>query len=139
MKNETYILSAMGRVVRHANRRIEQLLQEHAVDGIVASHGDLLFQLFEKGPLSMNQVAQLIDRDKSTVTALVTKLIHLGYITKQKDPQDARVSLISLSPKGEELQPIFRQISEQILQQIYQPFSEDEKQLLMSLLRKIEL
>lgn len=132
-------MSLMSRIVRRANKRIEQLLQEHQVNGIVASHGDLLFQLFKQGPLSMNQLALGIDRDKSTVTALVNKLIQLGYICKQKDPQDSRVFLISLTPAGKELEPIFRQISDEIIRSIYQGFSDEDKRLLMGLLGKIEL
>ena len=48
----------------------------------------------------MGNIAQAINRDKSTVTVLVNKLERLKYIEKRKDATDSRVTLIRLTPKG---------------------------------------
>lgn len=75
-------------------------MKRRGIKGILPVHGDILYALMIHGELSMTQIAELVDRKKSTVTTLVDKLIHLGYIEKKRDLGDNRVYLISLTDKG---------------------------------------
>jgi len=54
------------------------------IKGLVTSHGDILYALFQKRTLTMKEIAEGIEKDKSTVTALVNKLIAHGYVQKEK-------------------------------------------------------
>ncbi|WP_189032290.1 MarR family winged helix-turn-helix transcriptional regulator [Paenibacillus albidus] len=137
--NEHEILAAIGRIHRRSNKFIERELKRHQIHGIAPSHGDILFQLYTKEFLTMNQLSCSIDRDKSTITALVEKLVHLGYVNKGQDPQDGRVYRLSLTDKGRELQPVFDKVSEALLAAVYEHFTADEKAQLMGLLNKIGL
>lgn len=137
--NDSYILSLISRIRRRANKFIENELRNRQVAGIAPSHGDILFCLYNYQTLTMHQLSKLIDRDKSTVTVLIYKLVKLGYVNKEQDTQDARVYRLSLTEKGRALQPIFEEISERLLTAIYSDFTPEEKKQILLLLQKIRL
>ncbi|WNR42703.1 MarR family winged helix-turn-helix transcriptional regulator [Paenibacillus roseipurpureus] len=133
------IISILAKIIRSSNKWIEEELHQAGVEGLAPSHGDILFRLYKSESLQMNQIASLIRRDKSTVTVLVNKLIKLGYVSKQQDTSDSRISHICLTPKGKELEPIYEDISRRLIDKVYENFNPDEKEQLMNLLSKIEL
>jgi DNA-binding MarR family transcriptional regulator len=137
--NESYIMSLVGRIHRQGNRFIESELRDRGIEGIAPSHGDILFQLYHHDSLTMHELSRAIDRDKSTVTVLVNKLVKLGYIKKEQDVQDARVYRLSVTEHGKALRPIFEQTSERLLMEIYRDFTADEKQRIVALLNKINI
>jgi DNA-binding MarR family transcriptional regulator len=93
--------------------------------------------LYKKPRLTMAEIAAKIGRDKSTVTALVDKLVRLGYVTKEKDTEDSRVVYVTLTHKGDELKPVFDAISKEVLDVLYLGISEKEKEDLIRILNKI--
>ena len=97
--NETYIISVIGRINRQANKFIENELKRNKIGGIAPSHGDILFQLYKNEFLTMQQLANLIDRDKSTVTVLVEKLVKCGYIDKESDARMLEFTIYRLHRK----------------------------------------
>jgi len=105
--------------------------------GLAPSHGDILWTLFKHGALSMKGLAELIDRDKSTVTVLVNKLILLGYVRKEPDFADSRVTLISLTDEGRGLKDDLIEISQKLISKVYKTLSEDERVSLIGLLKKV--
>jgi DNA-binding MarR family transcriptional regulator len=86
----------------------------------------------------MREIAKKIGRDKSTVTALIKKLIAIGYVEKRKDPSDSRVTLIKLTKEGLGLKQNFEEISEILLKKIYRNFSKTEKEMIIYGLEKID-
>jgi DNA-binding MarR family transcriptional regulator len=131
-------ISLIARVRQRVNGVILTEISRHGMEGIVVSHGDVLYALFHRERMTMAEIADRIAKDKSTVTALVNKLISLGYVTKERDYMDARVVYASLTPKGRELQPVFEEISNQVMGLFYNHISEEEKQELIRILSKIE-
>ena len=86
----------------------------------------------------MRVLARMIDRDKSTVTALVDKLVALGYVEKSRDTTDQRITLVKLTEKGKALRPDLEDISGKLLAKVYKGISEGEKQILIEILTKIK-
>jgi len=85
----------------------------------------------------MREISLQINRDKSTVTALVNKLFKLGYIEKQKHLLDSRSTVIVLTSKGLALRPIFDEISENLLERVYRGIGQKERVEVVSVLEKI--
>lgn len=85
----------------------------------------------------MMELANKIDRDKSTMTALVKKLVAMGYIETVKDKKDSRVTLVTLTKKGLQLKPDFDEISNILLQRTYGHCSSREKEVIVSGLEKL--
>ena len=127
----------ISRIREKANRLLIRELRSHNLQGIVPSHGDILVSLFLQPGLTMKGLAKKIDRDKSTVTALVDKLVRLGYVEKKVDPGDSRITLVSLTTKGLSLKPVFLEISRRLQERVYEHLTEKEKATLIDLLVKI--
>lgn len=133
----TDIISLISRVKEKVNRFIIAKMLENGIEGIVTSHGDIIYALFSRQKMTMAEIAEKIDRDKSTVTALVNKLVQFGYVTKERDTLDTRVIYAELTEKGKELKPVFDLISREVLEEFYFNITEEEKKELFRILEKI--
>ncbi len=131
------IINQISRIRDKAHAFLLKQLEEHQMKGIAPTHGDILWAILSSGELSMKNLAEIIHRDKSTVTALVNKLIKFGYVKKRSDVNDSRVTLISLTPKGLELKDDVIDISIALREKAYQGLTEKDKTVLMKLLDKI--
>lgn len=127
----------IGRIREKANQFILKELAQVGFVNIAPSHGDILATLFQHGECTMTDVASSISRDRSTVTALVNKLIKLGYISSKKDVNDSRSTIIFLTKKGKELEPNFKEISHKLFEIEYKNISENEKEVFERVLEKI--
>lgn len=135
--DEQRIISIIGRIRRFANELILKELANKGIKGLSPSHGDIIAMLAEGDPVSMKAISDRIDRRKNTVTALVDKLIRLGYVRRQRCETDGRQSLVMLTEKGKQLIPDFREISSILIDRAYRGFSPSEKTMLTDLLSRV--
>ncbi len=120
------------------NKLIITELAKNNVTDVVPSHGDILCFLYsEEGSLSVNTLAQKVHRTQPTVTVLVNKLEKLGYVKRIKDDQDQRITMVHLTDKGWELQPIFNHVSEAVNQKVYGNLNEQEQEHFEELLERV--
>lgn len=131
-------ISLISKVRQKVNGYIISEISDKGIDGIVVSHGDIIYALFQKQKLTMAEIAEKIGKDKSTVTALVNKLVRLGYVTKERDTEDTRVVHVALTPQGCKLEPLFEEISRKVIDVFYLDISEEDKEALIRILSKIE-
>jgi DNA-binding MarR family transcriptional regulator len=132
-----HIIFLIGRIQYKANRFLTHELKAHHIKGLAPSHGEILGYLMLLGPLPMSEIARIIDKDKSTITALVNKLLKLGYVEKKSHLTDNRISLIALTSKGTALKTDFQLIAKKLRDQSYMGISDDEREMLVHLLKKL--
>ena len=114
-------------------------LSDHGLGGLSPSHGEILYYLLREGDIKMSVLAKRIHKDKSTVTALVNKLMQQGYVVREKCPNDQRAVLVKLTDKGTALQTVFQAISKELMAQFYAPFSKKELYTMHELVSKINV
>ncbi len=131
------IISLISKVRESANRFIIGEMKRWGVTGLVPSHGDIIFALLKSETLTMKDLSERIGKDKSTVTALVDKLLKLGYVEKTRDTKDSRVIFVTLTDNGRELKPMFDAISKDLMELVYRDISSEEKEALLYTLLKI--
>ena len=136
MKNDRTLFT-IGRINYKVNRFLVQELKQNNLGEISPSHGEIIGSLLLRGSLQMKEIAEIIDKDKSTITSLIHKLIDLGYVEKKKDISDSRISIISLTAKGKALKPLFMDISDKLGKKAFQGVSEQEREILNILLAKL--
>ncbi len=132
------IISLISRVRDNANKYIISEMNRWGIKGLAPSHGDIIFSLLTCETLTMKELAKKIDRDKSTVTALVDKLIKLGYVKKSRDEEDNRIVYVTLTESGKDLKPMFDSISHDLIEKIYKGIPQKEKESLILTLKKIK-
>lgn len=132
------IISLIATIREKSNKFIMREMNNRNIKGLVISHGDILNALFKYEVLTMKDISEKIERDKSTVTTLVDKLVSIGYVTKQKDFNDSRIVLVSLTEKGKQLKSDFEEISSELLSVVFSGIEEEEKEILIRTLTKIK-
>jgi DNA-binding MarR family transcriptional regulator len=131
-------IALISRVHEKSGRFIVKELKAHGVEGIVPSHGDILFALFKKDHRTMREIAESIHRTKPTVTVLIDKLVDEGYVAKEKNSRDSRITYIRLTEKGRSLKPSMDDISRGLKERVYGDLTDEESELLEKALDKIE-
>lgn len=135
--NKKNVLGNLGKVKTKYNNKINTELKEFELKGLCPSHGSILSALTENEKLTMKGISNLICKDKSTVTALVNKLIKMGYVSKHRCEIDNRVSYITLTDKGQSAERIYSDISGKLVEESFKDFSSNEIELLNKLLGKM--
>jgi DNA-binding MarR family transcriptional regulator len=136
--NYSNIAHLIGNIREKISRYLSRELERCAVKGLVASHGSILYHLFQEEQVSMKKLAEVVGRDKSTVTVLVDKLVNLGYVTKNNNGPDQRYSYVSLTKEGRGLEPAFREISDNLLATVFKDVSQEERREVVRILAKID-
>lgn len=141
MSSEICVNNSISKISQLHSITQEFLLQKMNQGGFTefaSSHGNILFQLNKNPRIKMGELAQKINRDKSTTTVLVRKLIKLDLVQEETDPKDKRNKIISLTKKGNEYNKMTNDLSSQLVQTFYKGFSEEEKLQFCSFLKRIE-
>jgi DNA-binding MarR family transcriptional regulator len=135
---DKYIVHFISKTKKKMINFIEQQLKKQGLTDLVPSYGNILTVLYDNnGKLNMKEIGDLIGKDKSTVTALVNKLLKLGYVKKEKCIEDRRITYIKLTEKSEKIQGKFDDISKQVYSTAYKNFSAEEKETFLKLLKKL--
>ncbi|WP_408892451.1 MarR family winged helix-turn-helix transcriptional regulator [Paenibacillus taichungensis] len=133
----TDAISLISKIKEKVNRFILSEMAEQGIQDLATSHGDIIYALYNNSRMTMAEIAKKIGKDKSTVTALVDKLVRNGYVAKDRDATDSRIVHVTLTAKGEELKPVFEHISRRMLDAFYADVTEAEKKELLRILMKI--
>ena len=131
------VIALISKIKEKTNRLILEEMSQNGIEGIVTSHGDIIYALLKKPKMTMAEIADKIGKDKSTVTSLINKLVKLKYVSKERDTEDARVIYVTLTQEGKKLFPRFVAISKKVLDIFYTEVSEDEQKELVRILNKI--
>ena len=133
-----YTVSSVPALISHihtiaadfTNRRLSE-------KGLVSSHGHILYLLAKNGRMTMGGIATAVNRDKSTITVLIRKLKDAGLIEEEVSPEDSRSKFISLTQAGAAYWDLTSAISRDLLDVCYRGFSDEEKETLLELLKKL--
>ena len=117
---------------------LTQKLSERGFPEFASSHGNILFQLSVNEKMTMGELAERINRDKSTTTVLVRKLEAEGFLTGTPDPSDKRSRIIYLTDKGKQFNKTAMELSKELLETFYKGFTEEEKNNFFQTLLRIK-
>ncbi len=133
------IVGLLGRAYENSQKFIEKELKEKGIADLLPSHGALLAVLFRNGgTMRMSDIAKMLKRDKSTITTLAAKMEATGYISRCQCEKDGRAFNISLTEKAYNIKVLFDEISEKLISATYKNMSEDEENMLKTLLEKVK-
>ena len=131
------IASLIAQLRGRINAFLLSRLAEEGITGLAPSHGAIFVVLFHDGPQPMMALSEKIRRDKSTLTVLVRKLENLGYVRREPDGADKRVSIIHLTEKGLQFQALFESISGELIDKIWGETPLEERRAIDDTLKKM--
>lgn len=71
--------------------------------GVTLTQCHVIVETGRKQKISVNELAELLNLDKSTVSRTVDQLVTSGSLIREVDPDDRRYVMLRLALKGEEL------------------------------------
>ncbi|WP_436788761.1 MarR family winged helix-turn-helix transcriptional regulator [Yinghuangia sp. YIM S10712] len=112
---------------RHASRRV--YARQAAVAGATISQPAyvLLRRVKKVGPLPMGELARLTNMDPGATARQVGQLEREGYVKRSPSPDDGRVSLVSLTPRGDAVRRRLTSVMDQHLNEMLSKWSEEDR------------
>lgn len=89
------------------------------------------------GEIIMSQIADYVHIPMSTATSIVDRLVKKGLVKRGRSETDRRIVTITLSDKGSEMISNFKEQILKYVNRIDSVLSNEEKQILISLISKI--
>ncbi|WP_136442196.1 MarR family winged helix-turn-helix transcriptional regulator [Pacificoceanicola onchidii] len=122
-------------------RSIQFGLQARAPDfdreAVGPGGGIVLMTLADTGQISLHDLTKRVARDKSQMTRMIRSLETKGLVTREPSAEDGRVSLVALTPKGEQIVGELMQTVAEVINDILEPISETERATLRDLLARV--
>jgi DNA-binding MarR family transcriptional regulator len=112
----------------------------HAVvveQGYSVSEWRVMATLATNEPLSIGRIAQITTMKQPTVTRLLDRMVAKGTIERLSQEGDRRITLIALTPLGNELAARLIPLAREHEQRVLEPFGLKPSEALKTTLRKI--
>ena len=97
----------------------------------------LIDLLWNQGPMSQQQLADQMQKDKNSVTKLVDAIEKKGFVVRKQNIMDRRSNTLVLTEKALELKPDAKQKGIDILDQMLEGISETELLSFLITLKKL--
>ncbi len=137
--NRHGIINLVTIIREKSNTFIEHEFKKRGINGILTAHTAILGFLYcKQEPVTISELVEVSNRVKSTVTIMIKTLEKHGYIQKQKCQNDGRVSYISLTKRGKEIENDFMEVTENGINKMFASIGENEIDSTYNILEKIE-
>jgi MarR family 2-MHQ and catechol resistance regulon transcriptional repressor len=102
------MMKAMRALTKYAAVDIEET-------GLGLTDFGVLEVLLHKGPLPVNTIGPIVDLTPGSISIAVDRLFEKGLVSRIESPEDRRVRIVALTPRGKDLiVPAFRKHSGQM-------------------------
>ncbi len=129
------IFHLISRLRDRTTRALQGQFDERGIGDIVPAHGGVLFAL-GAGPASMSELASVLERDNSTITTLVARLIERGYVARRVSDEDARSYQVTLTARGKRARRVVLVASRAVLGRFFSGMSASEQKTLTALVQR---
>jgi MarR family 2-MHQ and catechol resistance regulon transcriptional repressor len=93
--------------------------------------------LLHKGPLPVNTIGPIVDLTPGSISIAVDRLFAKGLVSREEGPEDRRVRIVALTPRGKDLiASAFRKHSGQ-MKRVFSELSPEELRGLETSLKKV--
>ena len=93
--------------------------------------------LWNQGTLSQQTVADLMHKDKNSITKLVDALEKKGLVMRQQDRADRRSNLVKVTEEGEKLKNKAKEVGIYTLDQVLDGITEEELNTFLKVIYKM--
>src|SRR4051794_15508807 len=108
----------VGFLLAKASQRWNELLHERfrqaGFGEVRPAYGSVLVPLFEADGLRIGEIARRARLSKQTLTTLVRLAERDGLVVRRPDPDDGRATLVCLTDRARELEPVAERALEEL-------------------------
>ena len=136
IKESLKLFVVLSRAARAVSDRIAEDIRSY---GLNPTEFAVLELLYHKGSQPIQVIGKKVLIASSSITYVVDKLEHKGYVQRIASPEDRRVILANLTPSGLDLMDSIFPRHAQSIHSVLNGVASDEKRLLIQQLKKMGL
>ncbi|MCD6036073.1 MAG: homoprotocatechuate degradation operon regulator, HpaR [Rickettsiales bacterium] len=125
-----YWLRCLSNLVSHS---FAQRLGAHDVS---VAQWMVLRHLYEQKPLTLSEAAAMVGVDKSSLSRMVERLVHKGFISR-KNGSDRRMLHLALTAEGKRLVPLLAKEADKNDEAFFHSLSRNEKRDLLATIQRL--
>jgi len=125
MKEQYQAGFLMAKIRQVGGRISERLLKKYNVE-INSAQGRIMFALWQKDNIPINELVKKTQLKKSTLTSMLDRLERMGYISRQRSKKDRRKILIKRTEKDREMEKKYVEVSEEMTRLFYKGFPKSQ-------------
>jgi len=98
----------------------------------------LLYKLIKKGDgKTQTEICDMLYVSKSTTSKIIQSLVKKGYLLKERDDKDRRITRIYLTEKKDEVKDLLKKLDERAEDKMLEGFDDEEMEQLREFLERI--
>jgi len=122
----TNLVKSGSKIHQLSGRIFARQLKESGVEDLNPAQGRILFVLWQKDGISIQELSKKTSLEKSTLTSMLDRLEQSGHLYRKSCSDDRRKVLIYLSSKHHTYRRNFDQVSEEMIRLYYEGLSAEE-------------
>lgn len=134
---ENLMMPWIGKTMKHIDNFIATKMAEKGVN-LTRQQVILLKVLFHDGPLPQNDLAFLTDRDKTSLTRLLSTMEKKNLLARITSPEDKRVNLVHLTKHGEKILNETTPILLEVIMQMQEGISVEDQKVVIGVMKRIQ-
>jgi len=124
--------------IHHLSGRIlAKKIKEYELEEINPAQGRILFVLWQKDCISIQELAKKTSLEKSTLTSMLDRLEDTGHLVRVPSKEDRRKIIVKLTEKDKKLQNVYMQLSKEMTELFYKELTKKEIDYFETYLRQI--
>ena len=127
----------IAKIHQITNRMFTQMLKDYGLEEVNPGQGRILFALWQEDDIPIRELSRKTQLTKSTLTTMLKRLEAAGFLTRNSDEDDERITKVKLSVKSKNLQKKFVEVSKMMTEVFYGTFTEEEIDRFEGYLRRI--
>jgi len=116
----------IARVQLLSERVFSKILARYELSKISPAQGRILFVLWNKDGISIQELAQKTSLGKSTLTSMLDRLEQGGFVKRVPSKEDRRAILIKLTEKDRKCRDLYTKITKEKAAVFYEGFTSKE-------------
>jgi len=128
------VVVRMGRIHWFVHRYLARRLE---ANGLTSRQFRFLKYLLQHDSVHQERIAAALMVDRAIGTRTVRDLIEAGYVARERDPDDRRAYLITLTARGRATAPLVGEVVSELHDALLAGLSEEEQTTLLALLDRM--
>lgn len=135
-KSDSMFNILIANLRNYIKRSLESQLKDYDITPVQSL---IILRLCEKNNLTQREIAEDTFLKQSSLTLIIDKMEKKGFIERKAKKEDRRAYLISITKKGRELKDPINAALKELDEKSFYEVTLEEKNLLINILRKIDL
>ncbi|MGG1314147.1 MULTISPECIES: MarR family winged helix-turn-helix transcriptional regulator [Cohnella] len=116
----------ISKIHQLSGRIFSRKLKDYNINDINPAQGRILFVLWQKDNIPIQELAKRTALGKSTLTRMLDKLEETGHLVRIFPSNDRRKVLIQLTEKNNKMKTVYEQVSVEMTKLFYEGFQDSE-------------